>query len=646
MGRQESFNTNTQSITHDSDPRKLRFEQISDTGIVDLGTVLDMALMAMPADIAPTEGPDVGDLTDGSGAASNPVTFRHLNAGSTTITITSDGGTGILTFTLTSATIKALAIAQGVADVFNANIDFTAYIDSTFGAGALATDFGVKGFGTGVPTANLQHGPGSITFTGDNGTISAMSCDVSLTDGASAPQTVGSGGFLIDSGGSSTGSAFTANANPSLILGFNIASTGTAVNHLDLTLTPPSVADATAGEMTAGSSHWVLTFTDASTMDVIVSQADFLALCTSQGLLGNTTGSLDLTVFADFSSVYGKTIDSVAFNTTITWLTSNSRGLNYTTTTFQLFEQAANLDSSLHLQTGDGGSNGPGMGIVIVNGDVLRLTFNLVSNPNASPVVVTITLDATSILSGASGPQLAAQHSRIIQSFDFSPYFGWTVTFGALFYTYGYGPGTAVPPSELVVIFNTLSGQTSFGPVQGINVAPVGNFSVGLSYPLGPAMFDVEVDVNMFPLDTPAGEQAIVLTEAYEIRNRNQAAIRFVVTPAPGYDTEAVWTFVARSYVSQGESNGKIYWTPAPVSIFDESAASTPGNGVIIDAVNHRTGMPANYGGTIITLPTNTGFVGPWNYWKILLQPITVFIGSPPDFTGWKLEAYANAREI
>ena len=800
MGCNETFNSSTQSITHDSDPKLLHFQQVTADIPVDLGTILDLNLIALPTvvDGSPAvTGPVLSDLTGGSGAVTDPVTFRHLNAGATVIAVNADGagtttdkigqfnsgattwtitftdattdvivmgyaamvaaataqaqttlsggtldlapshpltafvgktidsvtwisthwtslgaaaidygassfqlykqstnldtsalldtgtgtlgpgigmvvspgdalhltynivsvgsGGGTITFAVNAATITALAIAQGVADLSSANIDFT----STIGAGVLNAAFGGSTFGVGVPTANLQHTSASIAFTGDNGTISLMACEVTLTDGSNVPQTLGSGGFDIDSGGSSTGSPFTANATPSLIIGFTINSTGTGTNSITMVLTPPVVAPITVSELTAGTAHWTVTYTDLSTDTFTITAAQIVAAAVAQGLSGYTMGAIDLVEGGLFVPAIGKTIDTVAYATTADFSVSGLSELFYGTSTLQLLIQSDGL-GTLFLQSGDSGSAGPGIGHVIITDDRYYLAFAL--HPvTLSPATLVFPIDAATIKSYASGPQLAEQLNSlpVIWTGLFTAYPGWTVTSYTVSAPGAYGssgPAILVPSVLNFVIGNAHTGFAYESQLSNLTTTPPSNFNMFAPVLLDPTSY-FGLFYDLHPISTPAipaHNGPIIMTEEYEIRNRNQAAFRFETV----YPTlpDASPTYDVKAYASQGKFwNPTIgayteYWTPVPLCSSDEALPHVWGETLTITAISHIDGMPANYGGTIVSIPANAAspgggvatFGGPWNKLKFVIYPSP----SAFDFTGWTLQIVASAREL
>jgi hypothetical protein len=422
---------------------------------------------------------------------------------------------------------------------------------------------------------------------------------------------------------------------------------GAIDNSIALVLQPPTTPDVVASEMRNGAVRWLINCTDGFTLPIVIAESDFLSLCAAQGASSASSFTLNISTYANVAAIVGKTIDSVDYTTLSTWTTTNSRGIKYASSFFQIFLNAANVGAGLFLESGDGGSAGPGIGITVPPSPLMNLTVSIVTNDPAVDVTINVPINATQILAHATGPQAASQGATILMGVDASAYIGWTLHTLESGFLGTYGPATANPPSFIQpVIINP--GAEYVGPSQPINSTAIGMNTITLDRVIG-AGFDLGFVIQMYPRNiapTPDTNGPIVVTEPYELRNRNQAAFRLVVNPPSSYDTEVSYNYVIRCYASQGVTAHGQFWTPVPTCVFDENAAATPGNGQVIAALNHIDGMPFNYGGTIVAIPIGA-FSGPWNYIRFLFEPITVGEGGTlPNFTGWSMQIIANAREL
>ena len=421
---------------------------------------------------------------------------------------------------------------------------------------------------------------------------------------------------------------------------------GAIDNSIALVLQPPGSPDVVASEMRNGAVRWLISCTDGFTLPIVIAESDFLALCAAQGASSASSFTLNISTYANVAAIVGKTIDSVSYTELSTWTTTNTRGINYGLSSFQVFLNAANL-GTIGMTGGNSGGMGPGLGIVVTTSPLLNLTVNIVTNDPAGDVTINVPVNATQILAHATGPQAASQGATIRMGVDASAYIGWTLHTIETGFLGTYGAAGAINPSFIQpVIINPAINYS--GPSQLINGAAVGMHTDTYDHAIGSG-FDLGLVIQMYPRNiapTPDTNGPIVVTEPYELRNRNQAAFRLVVNPPSSYDTEVSYNYVIRCYASQGVTAHGQFWTPVPTSVYDENASSTPGNGQVIAALNHIDGMPVNYGGTIVALPVGTA-VGPWNYIRFLLEPITVGEGGTlPNFTGWSMQIIANAREL
>jgi hypothetical protein len=281
---------------------------------------------------------------------------------------------------------------------------------------------------------------------------------------------------------------------------------------------------------------------------------------------------------------------------------------------------------------------------------------------NSPPITVRVPIDATTIQSYANPTQLAEQLNPlpVVWTGLFAAYSGWTITGYTVTAPGSYGSaGPAIlVPSVLNFVIGHDNGyviDAYESQLSNLTTTPPTNFSMFAPRLLVTTSF-FGLLFDLHPASSPAipsHNGPLIMTQEYEIRSRNQAAFRFVTRWPTLPDT--VVRFIARCYASQGKlwnsgtGNYDEYWTSVPMCSSDESLPSAWGETITIDAGSHIDGLPANYGGTIVTIPANVAspggnatFAGPWNKLRFALYPAT----PPTDFTGWTLQIVANAREM
>jgi hypothetical protein len=160
------------------------------------------------------------------------------------------------------------------------------------------------------------------------------------------------------------------------------------------------------------------------------------------------------------------------------------------------------------------------------------------------------------------------------------------------------------------------------------------------------------VEFNIYPKTTPGTYNNILCTMPYELRNRNNPAFRFnfqyALSGTP-YDK----TLDVAMLVSQGEVEGKTLWTRCPSLCFGNTFPTGGVSDVIpLTFPAAIAWTPANWQGNIIKMPdfatangaANGAFSGPWNYVKFML--FNPGGETTQDYSNWRLEIIANAREL
>jgi hypothetical protein len=329
--------------------------------------------------------------------------------------------------------------------------------------------------------------------------------------------------------------------------------TGGDGDYIKLTITPIDVEDITAGKMNTGQSKWILTFTDTSTIEIDMSATDLVVWANAQGMQNTTSGYIDMTTIFDMTPYVGKTIDSVNYSTTFDWTSAGLvpiRNLDFTIAGLQLYLSSANLGTILRMQNGNGGSIGPGLGIVVHNGDFLKIVFDLTDIPLVE-TSINIPIDATTIKEVATPTQLAEQSNPfedpiILDNTSLQAYIGWTVTAAvANVYPSGYGPNTMTHPSYLHfdMIFPGHFSSAASNLDDLYDSRPVVN-----DQPVNLKIWDNTVYLGVYfqfsPTDTPGSPGLpLAYTQPLVIRNRSRMSllVSSPVSPVGYYATPNVW---------------------------------------------------------------------------------------------------------
>ena len=645
MGCNESFNTNTEAVTRDSDPRLLRFQQLNADIPTDLGTTLDMGLIALPSIVDATPavvGPVLNDLTGGLGTTpADADKIGQMIGGSTFWTITFTDTTSTL-LEINYSQLVSLATTQSLGGAYSGTIDLS-------GFAPLAAYVGKTIDSVVWVTATVWHssGPALLDYSRSSFQLEKNSAnlDSSVILSAGSNGTLGPGlGLLVSSG-------------DKLNLLVNLVSETTGIaNTVTLSLTAPNPH---IGELTAGYSSWTVTYSDTSTNTFNLPYTEMLSIAAAQSLSGTAGGTLDLTLAGVWIPNVGKTIASVTANTSVDYNSASIGTIDYTLSGLQLLITSTNLDTGLGLQNGDTSNIGGPIGRLITSADSYKLVYNFV----AIAETAVIPIDAATIKSFASSSQLAAQSNSIPNdpikwtgSYSITAYAGWSVTGYTVTAPAAYGPGAVEVPSVLNFILGDASGFAYENQLSNLTTAPPSSFTEFSSPVLLTSTSYFGLFYSLAPYSTPAipaHNGPVIVTEPYEIRNRNQAAFRFVTVYPSLPDTPAVYD--VKAYASQGifknPQTGAYdeYWTPVPMCSSDEALPSAWGETVTITAVSHLDGMPANWGGTIVTIPANIAspggnatFGGPWNKLRFVIYPSP----SAFNFTDWTLQIVASAREL
>ena len=465
-------------------------------------------------------------------------------------------------------------------------------------------------------------------------------------------------------------------ANTPAVLGPILSDvTGGATDKLTLTLVSPTLPQDVApnycpiGDLLTGDSTWTITYTDASTSTLTISATDLTALAAAQGLSGLIGGSIDLTTF--FPTIIGKTIDSVVYSTTTDYTFSNGVPLDFDTSGLQLELTSANIGSTLQLQNGNGGSQGPGIGIIIQPIYFYRIIFAFHSAATTVTTTVDIPIDAPTLVGSASPGQQAMQiyfSGGPIQvtgsAAILNPYIGWTITDASGTVPITYGPGTLTDLSEFFFVLLDGYATPFVSRVRHLATVPIADPSGTLAVVIN-AQTALAFYFNLYPTTTPAVYFPLLITEPFECKNRNLPAFKFRVFPNGAWD-ENMRTIQAFLLVSQGaQDSGRVFpvpigqetedpqvdWTCVDTSYFNNAASGFGSQAfadqgfVLVDCSDVGQGLsPAFQNGALAVLSKD--FTGPWNFYRWIILPYAGDNDAPPDYTGGLLEIIANAREL
>jgi hypothetical protein len=261
-------------------------------------------------------------------------------------------------------------------------------------------------------------------------------------------------------------------------------------------------------------------------------------------------------------------------------------------------------------------------------------------------VNVTMDLDAATILAACSSGQLTSQSTvvEIGNSFFYPTYDGWNMggmPFSNMVGNYGSTPAMT-PPSDFAVGFSNGSSGGIFSHFNPLNV--VGTWTPTSVQKVIDAGARLQVGINLYPLDVAPSYGSVVVTEPYELRQRNLPLFKLHVY-GPGVGGESPPTFDVKMFGSQGtpnESNDLREWCPMNINYMNNAGLYLDNLVVHVPTDQHYPNMPDNYGGMAIWVPKE--IVGPWNYIRFVLTPSEGRINS--DYTNCYLTITAAAREL
>jgi hypothetical protein len=637
MACNESFTSSTAAILHDSDPKLLRFKQQSQLSVdlngegvilADLGTSVDLVnAKAIGESTPPVVGPTVADLTGGSDTVPYLPALKDVTDGSFTLKLAPNGTSPGVSITVTAADIAALAIAQGQGDFNTATI----VLDSLFAPGDLASLAGTS-FGSGIPTPNVVYTNTAI-FTITTGTLTSVLAGVQILDNASTWSYAAAAGHDAQANFTVTNSpaSFVVNGAPSVRLNFELHGNTLAFNKIRLTFAqdgPMSLADITQGQVN---------------VEIDFSDASFIAAAIPYSAL--TTATNDITSFFGpaWAAQTGKQITDVFYTVSVPFLAG---AIAPTTFFFNLSVSVGGDFASINCLN----PVGPSTHITIGGTLIPNYTnpINAVVPPGLSPIGIVpvntdldVPIDAVRILGAATGPQLASQNARVhFPSVNFDPFIGQTLVKAIVDFSHGYAstPFADMPSMIYTGYTDPNSGESGFNPPMqpiqtGFTSLITNNMSVAIV-----SGFTIFVNVDLFPRSSPGVPLPLLVTEDYEIRQRNRAAFKVYFDPDSIPEAFA-GSVQVNAYISQGASSGEVrQWTPCPLKRLDAPATTPIYNNVV--PIITLSGLPTAYADGMLYIPAEC--LSPWNYIKFVILPIA----EGQDLSGIIMKIAADAREV
>jgi hypothetical protein len=638
-----------QSITHDSDPRKLEFETVdsSDTQVADLGNHLDMtnvgSLGYQPAVIGPTFGdligapavfgPNFGDLGGGSGNALRLYIQRALKGTDMTVGIyafTMRWQTSTTnvdeTFNITMPDLAILMAAQPLS-VNGYKIDITSLVPNW----ATHCAAGDKIIQIKYISITAFGGPGIIWST-SHGTLSIG--ELRTSDATIDPVALFPAQTTLK-----TDDIFAApGPNYKCFFDISLYISGAYEITVDLPIDAAAVqaqmfSQQLALQQGGQNIYYSLlspymtaeyTFTNG---DVVIAGAYSTATPGVEALAA--VSQLAFVISGGTPGDFGQRPEQLRVIITDPTTTPPTYTAEY--------PQWGSWQSFTGDQLGDGPA----------------LSFDLSPKSQSSHVKIygtdfdnnkTFDISIAALQALATPEQLASQ----------SVTFEIPIDFGFAVYKVDYGY-TAISSAK------TLSGASTIGIAfdQGrsnyfhafseLPYTTLGDYN---SYP-GASATKMIIHINLLPISVPEQNNPIVCTKPYELRNRNNPAFKFVFSREYGEAPEEALTVQVSMLVSQGPIDGKWSWTKTPCLEF----GTTNANGFVSDLHSlafpvNITYCPTDWSGDIIKMAavgahsgTDTGsYAGPWNYVKFFIH--MPYNDTEEYYNGWFLDIIANAREL
>ena len=342
--------------------------------------------------------------------------------------------------------------------------------------------------------------------------------------------------------------------------------------------------EASIDSLTAGNINITLTFSDATTLIIIVSAASIITAADTAGDGGLNNAEFPLTgLEIDWPSITGKVITNSSVACTVDFASSACA--------LELFEPlASNITATITIDTneyplglcllseGYTGYQTPDALVTEAAAPYLSLTVQLYTNRQDE--TLTVDLSASSIQSFADAPTLASQSGAVTMLLDtllatlppIAPYQKWTVNSVDYHFAASYGPLSLLSPANLDVrLLSHTAGEEIEVVTIGLNpwTAEDGSADTvpgGLAVANGDSVYLL---FSLYPVTTLGLYHAYSVPQA--LNNRSLHAIQFFA------DTDAETDYSQPSYDVEYSLDG-VHWQIAYLAL--SMLGLTVGNGV------------------------------------------------------------------
>lgn len=688
------------SITHDSDPKRLGFQvfdgspagEAGEGVIISNGTFkhVPLELLYAPGSGTPgIVGPRVRDLIGGGVPAPTISTPSTITAGRSRVTINGTtpavegGGTDPFTqaYYLTQSSLLAAAIAAGCENATSGIVVVT----DTVQAGVTVTSAELKNQVTPWASSHsLDKAHSTFRFQLTNpDSSSAQLGTISLTDDATVNTTLDT--------------PFVTQDGCELFVEFTFVANDTR-NKITATLTPAicnqrlsqGSVDIWFRKAVAGEDDALLgpfTVTPAAIKTIFEAQFNPTGLWQNYGDWTPADFGFDMSLLQS-----GDLLTGINYRINQTFTADNMSFDDNQTLAFEA-DAATPQIVEIPILAEPGASTplmfstpvlytGPGSIPFKVYPDIMGGIHHYWLPDDFTPRTVTTHLDANTLKAGLTEEQLNSQYAEnaYIEGDEsggpFSMYYGWIAhkqegDNGPFHFqiTEPYGPPT-LDADNIIRWFFTNKADGSPIPYPRDYHPPSDDFKIGQTQPVtvpntpfevsgdtwlidgwtppnpppgtGQRATSILASIDMYPKDTAPSYNNYIMSEPYECRHRNELLFKLKVFGAIGEGAEKLKVVVWGSQGSPTDSNNDRMWTLIPCNVFGEDALHKdqfPPLELQLDT--HAPDMPENYGGAAFTVSKDA--IAPYNYIRIGL-----YLNDPSLFadSGVYLEITVNAREL
>lgn len=651
------------SISHDSGPRFIRFQGLSNESLFmdgegkvvgDYGTVLDLLLLQNPGIIPAFVGPKLADLTGGNGnklhihlqgnptigtltngevdfridCAGEPATPDSLTTGETTLDITFQDET-TAHIDLTVAAFKALADAQGLGTLSGGDIDISSLCDLSSDTGKLVTS---------VIATNTVNWRGLASFLPDT---SFLAFKIGVLSGRDMLKSVS----MIDGGGGSADPEVTVGSEDKAWLTFSL-----------------------------NSSNPTITNDNGYVTSSILQSLSLDPTQPSESILSNANPSASGWPI-DYSNLVGATITSITYNCDRAFDCVGSDPFSTQLIIGSADEGGGTL--TLATLTGIGGIQGSTTIVLdtpFVVGDISPV-FTFIFSMVPDTTIVDVPIAASDILAYAVTQitEFGVPDQRPLQNGPilvrptnlFTPFVGWIVkNTSTATVTTPYGPSSIVSPSSQHFDIAPEGGpRTRIGQIDSFTVPTYTDGGEPADFGTIQAGGYLEMDFFLFPKSIPESDNPLIVSEPIELKNRNLSAFAFRFRKDIALvDADNSKRVRLLAFVSQGEAHEPVngtgrLWTPLPLNfidglivgatVLDSDSAITPIELHIVNILhpsNPDVPLPINFGAPLVMLPKER--LGPWDYLRFVFLPHVDEAEQPDDYSDWTMQVVASSREM